>query len=313
MQTYLPRLEALCDELRLKLKKAVERNAAPALLFSGGLDTSILAFLSPGIHALSVMLEEFGEDFTYARTLSQTLGFQLHLRKVSVREALDAIPEVIKIRRSFDPALPNDLALYFALKLASEKGFESVMTGDGSDELFAGYNYMFDLNLESYLPELVKRMEFSVGEIGLSLGVEVKQPFLDEELVSFALSIKPDLKVREEDGRRYGKWILRKAFEPFLPREVIWQGKRPIEVGSGFTRLREIIASKIPDEEFAEAKRNYPIQFLSKDHFFYYQVYRRVVGQMPSPQPGEERCPGCGAGINPSAFHCRICGWCRRL
>lgn len=306
-------MEAILEELRLRLKEAVGRNAAQALLFSGGLDSSILAFLSPGIHALSVRLEEYGKDYTYARMLSQKLGLQLHLRKVSIEEALEEIPEVIKIRRGFDPALPNDLALYFALKLAREKGFESVITGDGSDELFAGYSYMFDLNLERYLPKLAERMKFSAGELGLHLGVEVKQPFLDDECIGFALFIKPNLKVREEGGKRHGKWILRKAFENFLPQEIIWQDKRPIEIGSGFAELRGIIASKISEEEFAEEKSSYPIEFLSKDHSFYYRIYREVVGETPPPKPGEEKCPGCGAGIKASSFHCRICGWCRGL
>jgi len=306
-------LEALCAELRSKLRGAVERNKAQALLFSGGLDTSILAFLSPDICALNVRLEEFGEDFRYARALSRKLGLQLYLRKVGVEEALEAIPEVIKIRRSFDPALPNDLALYFALQLAREQGFGSVMTGDGADELFAGYDYMFDLDLERYLPKLAERMYFSASELGSYLGVEVRQPFLDDELVSFALSIRPDLKVREEGGRKYGKWILRKAFEGFLPREIVWQPKRPIELGSGFAELRRIIVSNISEEEFVRAQRTYPIQFVSKDHLFYYRIYRRVVGRIPPPGPGEERCPGCGAGMSVSSSHCRICGWCQRV
>ena len=228
-----------------------------------------------------------------------------------MEEALEAIPEVIRIRRSFDPALPNDLALYFALKLAKEKGFDNVITGDGSDELFAGYSYMFDLNLEDYLPKLTERMNFSAGELGHHLGIKVKQPFLDDEFVSFALSIKPDLKVRKEGGKRHGKWILRKAFETFLPQEVVWQDKRPIEMGSGFTELRGIIASKIPEEEFTKEK--YPIKFLSKDHPFYYRIYREVVGEIPPPRPGEGKCPGCGAGIKASSFHCRVCGWSRGL
>lgn len=305
-------MEVILEELRLRLKEALRRNAAQALLFSGGLDSSVLAYLSsPGIHALSVRLEEYGEDFRYARMLSQKLGFQLHLRKVSVEEALETIPEVIRIRRSFDPALPNDLALYFTLKLAKEKGFETVITGDGADELFAGYSYMFDLNLERYLPKLAERMNFSAGEMGLHLGIKVKHPFLDDEFVSFALSIKPDLKVREEGGKRHVKWILRKAFEPFLPQEIVWQDKRPIEMGSGFAKLRGIIASKISEEEFTNMK--YPIKFLSKDHPFYYRIYRQVVGEIPPPKPGEEKCPGCGAGIKASSFHCRICGWCREI
>ena len=128
-----------------------------------------------------------------------------------------------------------------------------------------------------------------------------------------ALSIKPNLKVRPKGGKKYGKWILRKAFEDLLPPEVVWQGKRPIEIGSGFTKLREIIASRISDEEFATTKSGSQIAFISKDHLFYYQVYLKVVGEIPQPKPGEARCPGCGTGIKAASFHCRICGWSQKL
>jgi len=304
--------EKICKELRSRLAGAVKRNAAEGILFSGGLDTSLLALLSPGIPALSVRLAGYGEDAKYAEMLAQWLGLELHLKQVSQEEALAAIPEVIKTMGSFDPALPNDLALFFALKLAREKGLGSVITGDGADELFAGYSYMFDLDLEDYLPKLSQRMVFSSSELGSYLGVEVKQPFLDDEFVSFALTIKPSLKVKEQNGKRYGKWLLRQAFTTFLPPEIIWQEKRPIETGSGFTRLREIISSRVSDQEFAEAESSYPVRFLSKDHLVYYQIYREVVGAIPPPQPGEAICPGCGTGIEASSFHCRICGWSRK-
>ena len=307
------KIDAICAELRAKLKEAVDRNKSEGILFSGGLDTSILAFLSPGIPALSVRLEDYGEDSGHAKALSSRLKFRLHLKQVKTDEALEAIPLVIGARRSFDPALPNDLALYFALKLAREKGVRSVMTGDGSDELFAGYSYMFDLDLDDYLPKLARRMQFSASKLGAQLGIDVKQPFLDKGFVSFALSISPELKVRQHGEIKYGKWLLRKAFETFLPPEVVWQGKRPIEVGSGFAKLRETIASRISDSEFSRVKSGCPVKFITRDHLFYYLVYRQVVGDIPQPKPGQSVCPGCGTGIKATSSHCHICGWSRKL
>lgn len=302
-------MDALCEELRLRLKDAVERNMAQGILFSGGVDTSILALFSPKIVALNVRLNKYGEDAKYADMVARRLGLQLYVRRISVKEALEIMPQVIKILRSFDPALANDLALYFALKLAQEKGLDSVITGDDSDELFAGYSYMFDLDLKKYLPDLARRMKFSSGQLGSHLGVAVKQPFLDNDFVSFALSLEPTLKIRQHEGTRYGKWILRKAFEPFLPREIVWQEKRPIELGSGFSHLREIISSRISDQDFAKAESIYSVKFLSKDHLYYYRIYREVVGEIPSPRLGEVKCPGCGTGRRSGSFHCQICGW----
>ncbi len=306
-------MEAISEEIRSRLKEAVTTSGAEGILFSGGLDTSILALLTPGIPALNIKLAGYGEDSHYAELLAKRLSLKLHVERVNVEDALETIPRVIKMLNSFDPALPNDLAIFFALKKASEEGLTSVITGDGADELFAGYSYMFDLDLSKYLPELCSRMRFSAGILGSHLGIKVIQPFLDESLVNFALSISPSLKIRDENGQKYGKWILRHAFAGYLPPEIIWQSKRPIETGSGFTELHGIIGAGISDADFARAKSSYGVDFLSKDHLFYYRIYREVVGEIPLPKAGEIACPGCGAGILTSSYHCRTCGWSRKL
>lgn len=297
-------LSTTIDRLRAAIEGSVQRAPADALLFSGGLDTSILAVLAPHLPAIHICLEDSGKDLLYAERLAKELHLSLLVRRVSVAEALAGLPEVIRIRRSFDPALPDDLALYFAFSEARRLGFRSVMVGDGADELFAGYSYMFDLDLTEYIPWLAKRMCFSANEFGAWFGMGVSQPYIDQAVVELALSVPPELKVREENGVRFGKWILRKAFAGVLPPEACWQSKRPIEVGSGFDRLREIIPSLIRDEDWAA-----PVRFFTCDQPYYYRIYRQVVGEIPTPAPGEEACPACGAGMPPGAHHCRVCGY----
>lgn len=309
-------------KLRQELKGAVRRNQADGILLSGGLDSSILAYLSPNITAFTVFLKSSGGDRRYVAKIVQYLGLEHHQKEISVEEAIEEIPKVIKILRTFDPAIPNDLAIYFGMKLAREKGVKSIMTGDGGDELFAGYSYMFKLNLNEYIPRIARTMYFSSQDIGKAIGLTVKQPYMDKKFVEFALSIKPELKVGYslrgspavrsgrggKDWRTFGKWILRKAYENCLPGEIIWQGKRPIEKGSGFTRLREILKSKISDETFKEKSKVYPIKFINKEHMYYYEIYKKVVGDIPKPGKGEIDCPGCGAGILREALHCQVCG-----
>jgi asparagine synthase (glutamine-hydrolysing) len=295
--------------LRHELKGAVKRNKADGILLSGGLDSSILAFLSPGIKAFTVFLKPWGDDRKFVSSVVQHLGLEHCQGEISVDEAIEGVPEVIKILRTFDPAIPNDLAIYFGMKLAREKGIKSVMTGDAGDELFAGYSFMFKLDLNEYIPRIAGTMHFSSQDIGSAAGLEIKQPFIDKKFIKFALSVEPGLKVMKKGWRTFGKWILRKAFEKNLPGEIIWQGKRPIEKGSGFTLLREIIESKISDSKFEKRSRDYPIKFISKEHLYYYEIYKKVVGDIPKPLKGEVGCPGCGAGILKGAMHCRICGW----
>ena len=302
-------MEKITSELRDKMKEATKRSGAPCSLFSGGLDTSILSYLRPESFAIHVNLESFGEDIPYAEFLAKQLSLKIYHRNVSVGEAIEAIPQVIKILKSFDPAIPNDLAVYFGLKAAREKGFNEVMTGDGADELFAGYSYMQEMeNLEDYIRRLSRVMSFSSNDIGKFFHIKIKQPYIDREIVEFSLSIPINLKIRREKGEVWGKWIIRKAFEKLIPSKIIWQNKRPLECGSGMSKLREIISSRISDGEFEEKKKRYPIRFFNKEHLYYYEIYSREVGNIPTPGSNQKKCPGCGAGMGFNSFHCGVCG-----
>lgn len=295
-------------ELRKKLEDSFKRNTASGLLFSGGLDSGVLAALRPDINAITVSLKTFGEDIHYAELIAKHLNLKHIYRSVDIEEAINAIPEVIKILKSFDPALPNDLAVYFGLKLAKEKGIGEVATGDGSDELLGGYSFMQEMdNLEAYMKRIAQHMNFSSNDIGEAFNIKIAQPFMDKEIVDFALGLETDLKIRKQNGDVWGKWILRKAFEDMLPNEAIWQSKRPLEYGSGMTELHRIISDRVSDEEFNENASS--IKFISKDHYYYYKIYKEVVGQIPEPKGDETTCPGCTAGIRKDKFHCKICGY----
>ncbi len=314
--------EEVCNRLRELLSDAVERNGAEALLLSGGLDTSILAAVSKdaGSNKLALTVSLAGTpapDLEYSKRMSQKFLYEHHLISITENEALEEIPEVIKAVGSFDPALPNDLVIYVALKEAKNFGIESVMTGDGADELFAGYSYMHELSheeLNKYIRNISKTMYFSSNKLGNFLGVEIKQPYLDTEIVDFALDINPGLKVKEIDGRKYGKWILRKAYEKELG-EVAWREKEAIEFGSGTTKLRDVIRRKIPEAEFDAKKREYEMEFMNKEHLFFYEIYKQVVGKVPrATSPiikAKERnvCPLCKAELPENRFHCNICGF----
>jgi len=302
-------LEELLTELRENLRKTIKVHQGDCLLFSGGIDSGILASLCPQTKALSVTLEGEGDDLKYASVLAGALGLNHRIITIGIDEALSALVVVIKILESFDPALPNDLVVYFGMREAKRQGLRSIMTGDGADELFGGYPYMQEMeDLAGYIKGLSRSWSFNSNRIGEHFGLEVKQPFLDADFVEFALTLEKELKIREDKGQVWGKWVLRKAFEPFLPPAFIWQGKRPLEQGSGMTRLRSTIAERISDGEFEEKQRMYGVKLLCKEHLYFYEIYREEFGDVPPPQEGEDRCPGCGAGILKEKSHCRICG-----
>ncbi len=299
----------LFHELKERFAEAVSRNRAEGILFSGGLDSALVAAYSKNCKAISIGLESHGEDQYYAEKVANFLKLGHCHKTVTIEEAIAAIPKVIKILESFDPAIPNDVTAYLGIKCAKDMDIGSMMTGDGSDEIFAGYDFMLEIkDLKGYMARMHSAMQFSSNRIGEILKIDIRQPFLDNAFMDFSRGIDLSLKIRKENGQTRGKWILRKAFEGVLPQEILWQTKRPLEYGSGMTELRNVIESKVSDKEFEDGKRRFPIKFWNKEHFYYYTVYREVVGEIPAPKKDEKICKCCGAGMDQSAFHCKVCG-----
>jgi asparagine synthase (glutamine-hydrolysing) len=74
----------------------------------------------------------------------------------------------------------NDVAIYVAMKAASKRNLEKVLTGDGSDELFGGYTYLFDMSEEAKKEELSRRADvkgFSSLALAEMFGIETVSPF----------------------------------------------------------------------------------------------------------------------------------------
>lgn len=313
-------IDEFCSQIQLLVERAVKRNLAQGILLSGGLDTSILAVITSKHVSLKSFTVAFKgaptPDVKYATLMANYLGLEHSIHHFDEDELHDAMQAVVKTMRSFDPMeVRNSAAIYVGLRTAKEKGISSVMTGDGCDELFAGYSFLFELEREKLDVELRKLwsvMKFSSIPLAESLGMEAKLPYLHPELKSFAMNLDSQYKIQDEKGRVYGKWILRKAFEHSLPKEVVWRAKTPIEQGSGTTILSTLFNQKISDAEFNRKRRKYfkedKVIIRDKEQLFYYEVYRALVG-VPHPVNSKGKiCPQCNSNVQEKATYCRTCG-----
>ena len=312
--------ESLCRELREVLARAVEGNLGDVILLSGGLDSSVIALLASKIRnvkAVSVYLENSpGSDLRYAEMVARFLGIEHLVRVFDLDELEDAVRSTIRILRTFDPMeVRNSAAIYVALRHARDGGGMVVMTGDGGDELFAGYSFLYNLDLEELerkIRGIWRRMSFSSTTLGEALGIKVKQPFLDPEVLSFAEKLDSRFRIGFRDGKRCGKYILRMAFEEMLPREIIWREKVPIEGGSGTSILPRILEERISDQDFDELRKRYlaedGVRIRSKEQLFCYQIYRELFGP-PRPDGSTEKiCPMCHSNVPEDASYCKVCG-----
>ncbi|MCP8317488.1 MAG: asparagine synthase [archaeon] len=313
-------IDEICAKLRSLLEEAVSRNLSEGILLSGGLDTSILAYIASNYTRLKAFTVAFdiasAPDVEYAKLMAKTLSLDHTIHLFNEYELLDSIPIVIKTLKSFDPMeIRNSASIFIALKLAKEKGMESVMTGDGSDELFAGYSFLFDLNKEQLDDELSKiwaSMFFSSVPLGKALGIDVKIPFLDSELKSYAMSLDSGYKIKREGHHTWGKWILRKAFDGLLPEAIVWRVKMPIEYGSGTNLLTSLLEKRIDDFEFEEKMRRYmeedKVIIRNKEQLWYYEIYRSIIGIPQKIRHGGKNCPLCNSDVLENARYCRVCG-----
>ncbi|RLG07097.1 MAG: hypothetical protein DRN65_04120 [Thaumarchaeota archaeon] len=312
--------ERLCRELRQVLTRAVERNLGDAILLSGGLDSSIIALLASkvgDVKAVSVYLENSpGSDLRYAKMVAGFLGIEHLIRVFNLDELEDAIRSTIRILRTFDPMeVRNSAAIYIALRHAKDNGRRVAMTGDGGDELFAGYSFLYNLDLEELdhkIRKIWKRMSFSSTALGEALGIKVNQPYLDPEMLSFAEKLDSRFRIGFRDEKRYGKFILRMAFEEMLPEEIIWREKVPIEGGSGTSILPRIFDEKISNQDFDKLRERYlmedGVKIRSKEQLFCYQIYRELFGP-PHPDGSTKKiCPMCHSNVPDDASYCKVCG-----
>jgi len=308
-----------CFKLRLLLEESVKRNLSEGMLLSGGLDTSVLAVIASRFVSLKAFTVGFegapAPDIEYATLVAHKLRLKHLVYYFSEDELYDAIQKVVETVKSFDPMeIRNSVAVYVGLKVMKEHGISAVMTGDGCDELFAGYSFLFNLEKEQLDLELQKlwnAMCFSSVPLARALGLEAKLPYLDPDFKSFAMKLDSEYKIRSERGRTWGKWILRKAFEGILPEKVVWRVKTPIEHGSGTTTLPMLFDQKISDEEFEGKKRKFrgkdKVLIRDKEQLFYYEVYRSVIGT-PHPNLKGKVCPQCNSNVTEKATYCRTCG-----
>jgi len=313
-------LSWICEELRKLLAEAVRRNLGETVLLSGGLDSSIVAYLASKvarIEAVTVLMRNrYARDRKYASMMAQLLNIKHHVLEVDIDDILKSIPRVIEVMRTFDPMqVRNDVVIYLGLKEAKSLGFNSIMTGDGGDELFAGYSYLYEMDEETReleLRVLWAAMNFSSLTLGNHVGIEVKTPYLDKTIRYLAMLIKPEHRVRKEKGITWGKWIMRKAFESMLPREIIWRVKTPIEGGAGTSALIKYFDEMIDDQEFHELRHEIMKKDLviirDKEQLYYYRIFRSIFGPPKNMKREGKECPWCKAKLPKGFTYCQVCG-----
>lgn len=271
------------------------------VLLSGGLDSSIISAIAqkyagkriesddaeqawwPRLHSFSIGLKG-SPDLAAAQKVADYIGTVHHSIEFTIQEGLDAIRDVIYYLETYDiTTVRASTPMYLMARVIKSMGIKMVLSGEGSDEIFGGYLYFHKApNAKEFHEETVRKLDnlykydcLRANKSLMAWGIEGRVPFLDKEFIDIAMNINPQDKMI--DGERMEKWVLRKAFEADLPKEIVWRQKEQFSDGVGYSwidSLKEMVNEKVSDTDLAQAKHRFPTQTpTSKEEYFYRSIF----------------------------------------
>jgi asparagine synthase (glutamine-hydrolysing) len=258
----------LLGRLEHAVVKRLMSDVPVGVFLSGGLDSSLVAALArrhvDRLRTFCVGLDG-APDLVAARDVAAVLGTEHYERVYSLQEMVDRLEEVIYHLESYDPALIRSaLPCYFVSELAAPH-VKVALTGEGADELFAGYGYMASIpDSDSLHRECVRLLRGlhsmnlqRVDRMTMAHGVEGRVPFLDVGFADWAMSLDPRLKLRRADQPE--KWLLRAAAAKVLPGEIAMRPKLEFSAGSASEAPLEAYANgRISDRDLEHAPERFP-------------------------------------------------------
>jgi len=291
------------------VEKRMKDNAVGGILLSGGLDSSLIAYMAheikPDIECYTVSMEE-GQDLPLAKDVTKYLGIKHHILMFGEKEIKEILPLAIHHQEMYEESCVHGAIANFLAGRFVSPHTRVVLTGEGADEFFGGYDGQFRQGSNPEEVASIVDMLINVAHntalqrldrLNAANSYESRTPFLDGKVMDFCLKIPIQYKIHGEE--QVGKWILRQAFEGCLPEHIIYQTKRFFAQGSGVAYIMRAQAEKeispVELEEFNKVDGNPWLS--SVEELYYYRIFKQTF-----PQPAYDRLVGRWDPLRPAFF-----------
>jgi asparagine synthase (glutamine-hydrolysing) len=255
---------------------------------SGGLDSSLVAAIAARacarrgerLQTFAVGTED-SPDLAAARLVAEHIGSEHHERIYTAQDAHDVLPTVVRSIESFDPGLVRSAVPNFLLAEMTVRHVKVVLTGEGADELFAGYDYLRDFpeagDLHAELERTVRALHNlnlqRCDRVTMAHGLEARVPFLDREMITWGMRLPPEAKLAGPGVPE--KKLLREAFDGWLPKALLWREKAEFGDGSGARDvMSEVVSADIGDAEFEAERGAVEPPLRTKEELAYHRIFR---------------------------------------
>ncbi|MGI8846494.1 MAG: asparagine synthase B [Thermoleophilaceae bacterium] len=283
--------DADLDETREELIGAVHRqmmgDVPVGVFLSGGLDSTLIAAIA------ARYLEERGQqlktfavgtesssDLAAARLAAEHLNTDHHEHVYTAEEAESVVADVVRSIEHFDPSLVRSAVPNYLLAKMTAEHVKVVLTGEGADELFAGYEYLSELEgAEQLHDEIVRTVEGlhnlnlqRADRVTMAHGLEARVPFLDREVIALALRLPAQWKLAPPGTQE--KMLLRRSFEGWLPDELLYRDKEQFGDGSGAADvLTHTLEDTVSDDDFEAERDRVSPPFRTKEELAYFRIW----------------------------------------
>jgi asparagine synthase (glutamine-hydrolysing) len=256
--------------LLASMKKRTQDFDKVGIIFSGGIDSVIIAWLAKKM-VPEVICYTGGirgsNDIVYARQIAKKLNLKLRVNELTQDEVEEMIPEVINtIEDTNSGQVEVAIPVYAAVKLAHEDGINVMFSGQAADELFGGYAwYARVVEKEGYqklrdhmtqdLLLLYKETLEREDKITMAHSIEMREPFLDIEVIRCSMGM--DLKLNIKGASDIlGKHVHRKLAQKLgIPKNIAYRIKEAAQHGSGMHSIFDTIARKHGFDESTISKK----------------------------------------------------------
>ncbi len=243
------------NNIRDVLQLGSELDEVSCIAFSGGVDSSLLARLV-GLQGFDLSLVSIGfgdyDEGDYITRAAGLIGGGLFYQNISLEELEEGLTHTLElIEYDRIALLENAVGYYFIFKLASCNGFNTVLSANGVDELFCGYDVFRrdyntkDLNqLIDTLTEKAKQDNQIIEQIADLFNVNYRCPFLESEFIAFSKMVPLTQKIRDDKDKLRKHYIREQATWLGLPNEIAYRAKSSLQYSSGLHKAIRRLARK---------------------------------------------------------------------
>ena len=234
----------LLDEMDNAVKETVTDKKI-GVAFSGGVDSTLLAKLVKDmgydIHLLTIGFQD-SHDINFAKEVNQILNFPHSISEIDPEKFKEISQKINQIIKSDNLSWnENSIAFYYVAELAQKNGLKTVVTANGIDELFCGYNSYREA-IEKGEDEVVKMMNdklknegemmVAINTVTAEFGVKMVQPFLSPSFVDYAKRIPVSEKIHGPDDMQRKHPIRELAMDYGVPEVAAQKQKKALQYGS---------------------------------------------------------------------------------